>query len=65
MLNEIDHIGFQPPQRFVDLAGGELFRPPVDLRHQKNLFALTVFQKLAHPLFAFAFVCNPSNCQKA
>src|SRR5215203_5094994 len=48
MLNQIDSIGFQASQRFVNLSGGKLFGAPVDFRHQENMLALAVLQKFPH-----------------
>jgi len=60
MLHEIDTVGLQPPQRFVELARGFDLRATVDLGHQEDLIAIPVEERPAHPRFGPALVIVPA-----
>src|ERR1035437_9386023 len=59
-LHEVDVVGLQPLERFVDLAGGGLLCASVKLGHEEDLLAVAVAQRLAHPDLAFAVVVVPA-----
>src|SRR5262245_35941179 len=60
MLDQIDMIGLQPFERLVQLFCRILLCAAVDLRHQKDALAITILERLAHALFARAFVVVPA-----
>ena len=60
MLHQVDAIGLQALQRFLDLFGCQRTGPPVDFRHQKHFVAVSVAQCLAHSIFAVAVVIIPA-----
>ena len=57
-------IGLQPLERLLNLPGGGLFGPAVDLGHEEDLLAVAVAQGLAHADFAVAVVVVPAVVQK-
>jgi hypothetical protein len=59
-LQQVDHVGLQPPEGLVELLGGGLPGPAVDLGHQEDLLAVAVAQGLAHADFAAAVVIVPA-----
>ncbi|GEM_PF-4943708 len=59
VLHQVDSIGLEPLERFIELLGGGLFRPAVDLRHQENFLPIAVAQRLAHPELAAAVMVIP------
>src|ERR1700730_154006 len=64
MLDEIDAIGLQPLERLVELPHRFRVRPPVDLRHQKDLVAVAIPERLSHPGLARAAVVVPAVVQE-
>src|SRR5437870_6405830 len=50
----------QPLQRFVDLPGGGLPGPAVDLRHEEDSLAIAVTQRPPHADFAGAAIIIPA-----
>jgi hypothetical protein len=60
VLQEIQAIGLQTPQRLVDLPRGGLLRPAVDLGHQDDLVAVAVAEGLAHADLAATVVVVPA-----
>src|SRR5216684_8074391 len=60
MLNQVDAVGLQTLQRFVELPRGFGFRAAVDLRHQERLPPVAVAKRLAHADLAGAFVVVPA-----
>src|SRR5437867_8496910 len=59
VLNEIDPIGLQSPQRFVELPRRLSLRAPVDLRHQEHLVTVSVAQRLPRADLALPLVVVP------
>src|SRR5258708_26156240 len=59
-LHQVDAIRLQPLQRFVDLPGGGLPGPAVNLRHEEDSLAVAVAQRLAHADFADAAIIIPA-----
>src|SRR5207253_8354339 len=64
MLNEIDMVGLQALQRFVELLGGGRLRSTVDLGHEKRLLPVSVAERLAHARLARALVVVPAVVEK-
>src|SRR5262245_8098039 len=60
MLHQVDVIGLQPAQRLVDLSRCGLPRAAIDLRHQEDLRAVAVAQRLAHAQLAAPVVVVPA-----
>src|SRR5437870_9644104 len=50
----------QPLQRFVDLPGGGLPGPAIDLRHEEDFLAIAVTQRPPHADFAGAAIIIPA-----
>src|SRR5439155_60064 len=59
-LHQVDAIRLQPLQRFVDLPGGGLPGPAVDLRHEEDSLAIAVTQRPPHADFAGAAIIIPA-----
>src|ERR1700694_203217 len=59
VLNEVDAVGLQTAQRFVELSRGRPRRAAVDLGHQEGLLAVPRAQCLAHATLAGAVVVVP------
>src|SRR5712664_1035319 len=59
-LHEVDAVGLEPAQRFLDLLGGALPAAAVDLGHEKRLVAVAVAQRLSHAELARATVVVPA-----
>src|SRR5580704_7722172 len=64
MLNEIDAIGLQPLERLIELPDRFRVRPPVDLRHQKDLLPVAIPERLSHAGLARAAVVVPAVVQE-
>src|SRR5580704_6690928 len=64
MLHEIDAIGLQPLERLVELPHRFRVRPPVDLRHQEDLVAVAIPERLSHAGLARAAVVVPAVVQE-
>jgi hypothetical protein len=60
VLEQVDDIGLEALEALVDLLGGGLLRPAVDLVHQEDLLAVAILQGLAHADLARAFVVVPA-----
>src|SRR2546423_5827055 len=63
MLDQIDPVGLQPPQRFVKLPRRFLPRSAVDLGHQENLLPVAVAESGSHAPLAGAVVVVPAVIQ--
>ena len=59
VLDEVDAVGLEPLQGFIELPGRLLLRTPVDLGHQEHLVPIAVPEGLAHPDLALTFVVVP------
>src|SRR6266568_3974551 len=59
VLDQIDVIGLQAAQRFVELSLRLSLRPAVDLRHQEHLLPIAVAKRLPHSDLAGAAVVVP------
>lgn len=59
-LQEVEVIGLEPVEGFVDLFGGEFAGASVDLGHQERLGPVAVAQGQAHADFAGAIVVVPA-----
>src|SRR5438445_13762909 len=64
MLHEIDATGPQPLERLVELPHRLRVRPPVDLRHQKDLLPVAIPERVSHAGLARAVVVVPAVVQK-
>src|SRR6266849_3793324 len=64
MLDKIDAIDLQTFQRFVELLSRFLFRPAVNLGHDKSLRSIAIAKGFAHASLAPAFVIVPTIIQK-
>ena len=60
ILQKIDVIGLQTLQAIRRFVSRPRLVAAVDFRHQKNFFAITVTQRLAHAHFAVAIVIVPA-----
>jgi len=60
VLYQVDAIGLQPAERFVQLAGSGLFASSVNFGHEEDLAPVTVAQRFAHPDFTDAVVVVPA-----
>src|SRR5580692_11925053 len=63
-LEQIDSIGLQPSQRFIELCCSRGFVSAVNLGHQEGFLAITIAQRLAHANFALAGVVVPAVIEK-
>jgi hypothetical protein len=59
-LDQIDHIGLQPPERLLQLKVVSLFGSAIHLSHQENLTAIAVAQGLPHADFTNSVVVVPT-----
>src|ERR1700687_3495292 len=59
-LQQVNSIGLQPSQRFVELGRCSGFGSTVDLCHQKSPLAITVTKGFAHSNFALSAVVVPA-----
>src|SRR5207249_9835026 len=64
VLHQINMIGLQALERFVDLLGSSLLRAAVDLGHEENFVPVTVAQGLAHADLAAAVMVVPGIIHK-
>jgi len=62
VLEKVDMIDAETFERLVYLPGGFFPRAPVYLRHEEGLTAITIFQSLSKPNFAFPQRCSPMRC---
>jgi hypothetical protein len=60
MLNEIDGVSLQAPQRLVQLPGSFLARAAVDLAHEEDFLPVAIAQSLTHARLAGAVVVVPA-----
>src|ERR1700675_1467142 len=63
-LQQVNSIGLQPSQRFVELDCCSGFGSTVDLGHQKGPLAITVTKGFAHSNFALSAVVVPAVIEK-
>src|ERR1700726_457970 len=63
-LQQVNSIGLQPSQRFVELDGCSGFGSTVDLGHQKGPLTITVTKGFAHSNFALSPVVVPAVIEK-
>src|SRR5438132_7291599 len=59
-LPEVEVIGLQPLQRFIELLGGRLFGLAVNLGHKECFLPISVAQRLSHANLALTFVVIPT-----
>src|SRR5271165_2793604 len=59
-LQQINVIGLQAAQRFIELLGSSFPGLPVDLGHEERLLPIAVAQRLAHADLALAAVVIPA-----
>ncbi len=64
MLNKINAIDLQTFERFIELPSRFLFRPSVNLGHDKSLRSIAIAQSSTHANFAGALVIVPTIIQK-
>src|SRR5215510_3931902 len=60
MLDQVDVVCLQTPQRLIELFRCLLLCTTVDLGHKKGSFAITIAQCLAHAPFTGAVVVIPT-----
>src|SRR5450755_4257216 len=58
-LNEVDVIGLQTPQRFIDLLSGGRAGAPVVFGHQEGPAAIAVLKRLSHADLAVTIMVIP------
>src|SRR6202140_4121682 len=63
-LQQVNSIGLQPSQRFVELDCCSGFSSTVDLGHQKGPLAITVPKGFSHWNFALSAVVAPAVVEK-
>src|SRR6202140_5663934 len=63
-LQQVDSIGLQPSQRFVELDGCSGFGSTVDLGHQKGPLRITLPKGFSHWNFALSAVVVPAVIEK-
>jgi len=51
-LHEVDAVGLEPAQRFLDLLRGARSAAAVDLGHEKRFVAVAVAQRFPHAQLA-------------
>jgi hypothetical protein len=59
-LHRVDMVRLQPPQRLVDLSRRRFLGATVELRHQEDLFPVSVPERLAQDHFALSAVVVPA-----
>src|SRR5947209_6061180 len=59
-LQQIDVIGLQTLERFLQLLSSHLLSAPVNLSHQERLLPISVAQCLSHPDLALPVVVIPA-----
>src|SRR4051812_6072381 len=59
-LHEIDVVGLEALERFINLPGSRGFFTPVDLGHEKHFVAIAVAQPFPHAHFAAAVMIIPA-----
>src|ERR1700676_2669282 len=64
MLHEIDAIGLEAFERYLELPHRFCVRSPVDLRHQKDLLPVAIPEGLPHAGLARAVVIVPAVVQE-
>ena len=64
VLHQVDVVGLQPNQRFVELTGCFCPAAAVDLRHQEHTIAIPVAKRASHADLAGAFVVIPAVVEK-
>jgi hypothetical protein len=64
VLDQVDAVGLQAAERFVQLADCFLLRAAVDLGHQEDLLPIAALQRLPHPELALALVVVPRVVQE-
>src|SRR5215469_5758743 len=63
-LKQVDAVGLEPAERFVELATRGGFVSPIDLGHQEGFFAVTIAKRFAHANFTLAAVVVPAVVQE-
>src|SRR5437016_9544225 len=64
VLDKINAIDTEAPERFVELPRGLFLRPAINLRHEECFLAIAVADCLSHAYLAGAFVVIPAVIQK-
>src|SRR5712672_3194165 len=59
VLDQVNAVGLQAAEGFLELLGGRLPAAPVDLGHQENFIAVTFAQRLSQPDFTQPLVIVP------
>jgi hypothetical protein len=59
-LQKINYVRLQAAQRLLDLSGGGVLIPAIDLRHQEDLLPVTIAERLAHPDLTDTVVVVPA-----
>jgi hypothetical protein len=59
-LHQVDAIGLQASQGFIDLLGGGLFGPAVDLGHEEDFLPVAIAQSLPHTDFTGTAIIVPA-----
>jgi hypothetical protein len=60
VLDQVDAVGLQTAERFVQLSRGLALGAAVDLGHQEYPVPIAVLERLAHPELALALVVVPA-----
>src|SRR5436190_16286897 len=59
-LHQVDAIGLQASQGFIDLPGGGLLGPAIDLGHEEDFLPVAVAQSLPHTDFTGTAIIVPA-----
>src|SRR5713101_2017662 len=59
-LQQIDMVGLQTAERFLELLSRGLFCPPINLGHEEGPFPVAVSQCLTHANFTLSAVVVPA-----
>ena len=65
ILHQIDVVGLEALERFIDLPGGGGLGAPVELGHEEDLLPVAVAQRLTHQHFALAVHVVPGIVQES
>jgi hypothetical protein len=60
VLNEVNEIDLEPPERLLELSRRLLFRPAVDFRHEEYFVPVAVAESFPHASLAGAVVVIPT-----
>ena len=62
VLEQVDDVGLEALEALVNLLGGGLLRPAVDLVHQEDLLTVAILQSLCPCGLGSRLRGSPSSC---